>query len=206
MSSSPPGTPSPIHGVSDLPSDLAYVLPSTSGRTACEIYQFLTFPAFKLTDQEVIEFYGRNATNAISGAPALDLRYAVDGQRELTIHRPLPKTSTGVKFELRNKVIGVFDKGKAGSAIETEQQIVNTGTDEVYTTTCTVSFVPEQGNWGGPRGKSPIFSGELRENGNTDVRMTHIQGPPTPIYLPPDRTPDATHEVQTTNTTVFLYR
>lgn len=93
------------------------------------------------------------------GAPALDLRYSVDGQRELTIHRPLPTTSTGAKFELRNKIIGIFDKGKAGSAIVTEQQIVNTGADEVYTTTRTVSFVPKQGNWGGPRGKSPIFSG-----------------------------------------------
>lgn len=42
--------------------------------------------AFKLTDQDIIEYYGRNATNNIPEAPDLDLRYAVDGQRQLTIH------------------------------------------------------------------------------------------------------------------------
>lgn len=53
---STPGTPSPIHGVSDIPSDLAYVFTSTRGRSTCEINDFLTSPAFKRTDQEIIEF------------------------------------------------------------------------------------------------------------------------------------------------------
>lgn len=110
--------------------------------------------AFKLTDQEVIEFYGRNATNTIPGAPDLDFRYAVDGQRELTIHKPLPTASTGFHLELRNRVIGIYDKGSAGSALETEQEIVDVTTEELYTTTRTWSFLPKQGNWGGPRGKA----------------------------------------------------
>lgn len=109
--------------------------------------------AFKLADQEVIEFYGRNATNTIPGAPDLDFRYAVDGQRELTIHKPLPTASAGFHLELRNRVIGIYDKGSAGSVLETEQEIVDVTTGEVYTTTRTSSFLPKQGNWGGPRGK-----------------------------------------------------
>ncbi|OQE01451.1 hypothetical protein PENSOL_c004G05534 [Penicillium solitum] len=119
--------------------------------------RFMVFPTyplilpFKLTDQEVVEFYDRNATNTIPGAPDLDLRYAVDGQRELTIYKPLPTASTGSKFELQNKVIGIYDKGLAGSAFDTEQVIVDSVTGEVYTTTRSVSFVPKQGNWGGPR-------------------------------------------------------
>ncbi|OJJ79116.1 uncharacterized protein ASPGLDRAFT_137506 [Aspergillus glaucus CBS 516.65] len=163
--------------------------------------RFMVFPTyplilpFNLTDQEVIEFYCRNASNTIPGAPALDLRYAVDGQRELTIHRPLPIASIGARFELRNKVIGIYDKGKAGSAFETEQQIVNTGTDEVYTTTRTVSFVPKQGNWGGPR-----------ENESTNLNVIHIQSPKSPTYPSPNCAPDATHEVQITDNTIFLYR
>ncbi|KAJ5515014.1 HotDog domain-containing protein [Penicillium fimorum] len=150
--------------------------------------RFMVFPTyplilpFKLTDQEVIEFYGRNATSSIPGAPDLDLRYAVDGQRELTIHKPLPTASTGSKFQLQNKVIGIYDKGSAGSAFDTEQNIVDGVTGEVYTTMRSVSFVPKQGNWGGPR------------------------GPTMPLYPIPNRKPDATYEVQTTDKTVFLYR
>lgn len=108
--------------------------------------------AFKLTDQEVIEFYGRNARKDIPGAPVLDLRYAVDGQRQLKIHQPLPTSSAGRLFELRNKVIGIYDKGNVGSSFETEQQIVDAGTGEVYATTRSMNFIPGQGNWGGPRG------------------------------------------------------
>ena len=110
--------------------------------------------AFKLTDQEVIEFYGRNAANTIPGAPALDLRHAVDGQRRLTIHEPLPTTSAGKRFELRNRLIGIYDKGSSGSSFDTEQQIVDAETGKVYATTRTMNFVPGQGNWGGPRGES----------------------------------------------------
>lgn len=110
------------------------------------------YAAFKLTDEEVIEFYGRNASDKIPGAPELDLRYAVDGQRQLTIHKSLPTSSTGRKFELRNKVVGIYDKVDSGSSFETEQQIVDAVAGEVYTTTRTMNFLPGQGNWGGPRG------------------------------------------------------
>lgn len=101
----------------------------------------------------MVEFYDRNATNTIPGAPDSDLRYAVDGQRELTIYKPLPTASTGSKFKFQNIFIGIYDKVSAGSAFDTEQAIVDSVTGEVYTTTRSVSFVPKQGNWGEPRGK-----------------------------------------------------
>lgn len=105
-----------------------------------------------MTDQEVIEFYSRNAVASIPGAPKIDLRGAVDGQRRLIVHRPLPTTSRGRRFELRNRVVGIYDKGDSGSSFETVQEIVEAGSGEVYATTQTMNFVPRQGNWGGPRG------------------------------------------------------
>ncbi|KAJ5360465.1 hypothetical protein N7517_009656 [Penicillium concentricum] len=64
-------------------------------------------------------------------APGLDLRYAVDGQREVTIHKPLSTASTGSKFQLQNKVIEIYAKGSAGSAFDTEQKIVGSVAGEV---------------------------------------------------------------------------
>lgn len=67
--------------------------------------------------------------------------------------KPLPPTSAGKKFELRNQVVGVYDKGKAGSVLETEQSIVDVGSGEVYSKTISNAFFVGQGNWGGPKGK-----------------------------------------------------
>lgn len=77
----------------------------------------------------------------------------VDGQRKLTILKPLPTTSAGRNFELQNKVVGVYDKGKPGTVMETEQSIVDKGTGEVYSKTSSNSFFVGQGNWGGPKGE-----------------------------------------------------
>ena len=45
--------------------------------------------------------------------------------------KPLPPTSEGKTFVLKSKVIGVYDKGKAGSVLETENLIVDKNTGEV---------------------------------------------------------------------------
>ena len=81
----------------------------------------------------------------------------MDGQRKLTILKPLPPTSAGKKFELQNKVIGVYDKGKPGTVMESEQSIVEVGTGEVYSKTVSSNFFVGQGNWGGPKGKIAFF-------------------------------------------------
>lgn len=85
----------------------------------------------------------------------------LDGQRKLTVLKPLPPTSAGRKFELRNKVVGVYDKGKPGSVLETEQSIVDRESGEVYSKTLSTAFFVGQGNWGGPKGKSELPIGGL---------------------------------------------
>ncbi|KAL5358016.1 HotDog domain-containing protein [Aspergillus floccosus] len=150
---------------------------------------FAVFPTyslilpFKLTDQEVTDFYARQQSHPIPGVPKFDPRRSVDGQRKLTVLKPLPPTSAGKKFELRNKVIGVYDKGKSGSVIESEQSIVDAQTGEVYTKTVSSGFMVGQGNWGGPKGPKAVN------------------------YPPPEgRKPDAVHVVQSTAETPLLYR
>jgi hypothetical protein len=68
--------------------------------------------------------------------------------------RPIPVTSEGKKFEVRSKVLGVYDKGKPGTVVETEQSLVEVGTGEVYTRAVGSGFYVGQGGWGGPKGKS----------------------------------------------------
>lgn len=99
------------------------------------------------------DFYARQKSAQIPGVPKLDHRRAVDGQRKLTVLKPLPPTSAGRKFGLRNKVIGVYDKGKPGTVIETEQSIVDKESDEVYSKVLSSGFLVGQGNWGGPKGE-----------------------------------------------------
>ncbi len=107
---------------------------------------------FKQTDQEVFDFYTRSAATPIPNVPKFDSRRVVDGQRSMTFLKPLPPTSAGKTFELRSKVLGVYDKGKAGSVIETETVIAERGGD-VYTRAVGSSFFVGQGNWGGPKGE-----------------------------------------------------
>ncbi|KAL2867375.1 putative peroxisomal dehydratase [Aspergillus lucknowensis] len=146
---------------------------------------FPTYPiilSFKHTDQEVTDFYARSKATPIPGVPNFDARRVVDGQRKITVFKQLPTSSAGRKFELRNRVVGVYDKGKA-SVVETEQSIVDARSGEVYATVASSAFYVEQGGWGGPK------------------------GPATPNYPPPQgRKPDAVNEIQTTAETAHLYR
>ena len=70
----------------------------------------------------------------------------------MTFLKPLPPTSAGKRFELRSKLLGVYDKGKAGTVIETETILAETGGD-VYTKAVGSAFFVGQGNWGGPKGE-----------------------------------------------------
>ena len=115
---------------------------------------FPTYPIilpFKHTDQEVIDFYARSSATPIPNVPKFDSRRVVDGQRSMTFLKPLPATSAGRNFELQSKVLGVYDKGKAGSVVETELVLAEQGGD-VYTKAVGSAFFVGQGNWGGPKG------------------------------------------------------
>jgi len=147
---------------------------------------FPTYPIilpFKQTDQEVVDFYARSAATPIPNVPKFDHKRVVDGQRKLTFLKPLPATSHGRKFEIRSKVLGVFDKGKPGSVVETEQVLVDVESGEAYARAVGSAFFVGQGGWGGPKGEKD------------------------PVYNPPaGKSPDATYILQTTKESALLYR
>ncbi|MCJ1371428.1 hypothetical protein MMC20_002643 [Loxospora ochrophaea] len=146
---------------------------------------FPTYPIilpFKHTDQEVIDFYARSSSTPIPNAPKLDSRRVVDGQRSMTFFKPLPPSSQGRSFELRSKVLGIYDKGKAGTVMETEFVLAEKGGD-VYAKAVGSSFFVGQGNWGGPK------------------------GPPTVNFPPPEgKKPTTTHTLQLNKESALLYR
>lgn len=95
----------------------------------------------------------------------------------------MPTTSAGKKFEIRTKVLGVYDKGRPGSVVETQTDIVEVASGDVYSRVIGSGFYIGQGNWGGPK------------------------GPATENYPPPKgKAPDAVFEHQTTAETALLYR
>lgn len=133
----------------------------------------------------MIDFYASQESNPIPGVPKLDSRRVLDGQRSIEFLKPLPPTSEGRKFELRSKVLGVYDKGKPGTVVETEQLLVDKETDEVYTRAVGSGFFVGQGGWGGPK------------------------GPATVNFPPPkgrESSPDKVYEVQLTADSAHLYR
>jgi len=146
---------------------------------------FPTFPlglVFKGASQEVKDFYSQLGSVTIPGVPPLDPRALVDGERAIYFLKPLPVTSAGRNFETCEKVLGVFDKGKSGTIVETEITITDTETDETYVRIIGSFFYVGQGGWGGPRGTKP---------------------PSNPM---PDRDPDGTLEIYVQEESAHLYR
>jgi peroxisomal enoyl-CoA hydratase 2 len=146
---------------------------------------FPTYPIilpFKGTEADVIDFYAKQNSTPIPGIPKLDSRRVVDGQRFIQFLKPLPPTSAGRKFEIRSTVVGVYDKGKAGTVVETKQELVD-DKGEVYSKAVGSGFFVGQGNWGGPK------------------------GPATVNYPPPEgKRADARHEIQLSKEQALLYR
>ncbi|KAE9582840.1 hypothetical protein CGMCC3_g900 [Colletotrichum fructicola] len=147
---------------------------------------FPTYPiilSFKGNAQDVIDFYAAQKSVQIPNVPSFDPRRVVDGQRKLVLHKSLPTSSEGKKFEVRTKVLGVYDKGRPGSVVETQTDLVDAESNEVYASVITSSFYVAQGNWGGPK------------------------GPATENFPPPkDKKPDVTFEHQTNKQSALLYR
>jgi peroxisomal enoyl-CoA hydratase 2 len=149
---------------------------------------FPTYPIilpFKKTTQEVIDFYAAQASrdSGIPGVPKLDSKRVVDGERSMTFLKPIPTTSEGRSFELRQRVLGVYDKGKPGTVMETQMDLVDKASGEVYANITGSAFFVGQGNWNGPK------------------------GPKSQNFPPPEgKAPDAVYEHQTTAETPHLYR
>ena len=123
--------------------------------------KFSVFPNFSIllpfkgTSAEVIDFYASQNSNraSIPDVPKFDSRKVVHGEQAIAFLKPLPTTSEGREFEMRAKVLGVYDKGKPGSVVETENLIVDKATGEVYSRAVGMSFFVGQGNWNGPKGE-----------------------------------------------------
>ncbi|KAH9844866.1 MaoC like domain [Teratosphaeria destructans] len=102
---------------------------------------FPTYPIilpFKKTAAEVIDFYAASASSnsSIPGAPKLDSKRA--------------------NFEIRSKVVGIYDKGKAGTVVETQNDLVDADAGDVYCRALGSAFYVGQGNWGGPKGPKTV--------------------------------------------------
>jgi peroxisomal enoyl-CoA hydratase 2 len=147
---------------------------------------FPTYPViltFKGTTQDVVDFYSAQKAVPIPGVPVFDPTRVVDGQRLLQSFKPLPASSAGKKFEIRTKVLGVYDKGRPGTVVDTQSDLVEASSGEVYTRVISSSFYVAQGNWGGPKGPATVN-----------------------FPAPKERKPDAVFEKQTTAETPLLYR
>ncbi|CCG81708.1 putative Peroxisomal dehydratase [Taphrina deformans PYCC 5710] len=153
--------------------------------------KFAAFPTYPVLcgfrhrdDKDVVDFIARSSQGrALPGVPKLDYKRIVDGERYLEVLKPLPPTSEGHDFELQSKCVGVYDKGKAGLVIETEQLLVDKKSGEAYTKMVGSSFAVGQGGYNGPK------------------------GPKKPSYAPPkDKAPTASTETKLTPEQALLYR
>jgi hypothetical protein len=106
----------------------------------------------------------------------------LDGQRAIEFFKALPTSSAGREFELRSTILGVYDKGKPGTVVETEHRIVDKASGEIYTRAVGTQFYVGQGGWGGPR------------------------GPTARDIAPPARAPDASCALPLCAETAHLYR
>lgn len=153
-----------------------------------EFAPFPTYPVLcsfrRREDSDVVDFIARSSQGrAIPGVPKLDFTRVVDGERYLEVLKPLPASSEGHDFELQSKCVGVYDKGKAGLVIETEQTLVDKKSGEAYCKIVSSSFAIGQGGYNGPK------------------------GPKKPTYAPPkDTKPTAVKETKLTEEAALLYR
>ncbi|KAH7420280.1 hypothetical protein BKA64DRAFT_562490 [Cadophora sp. MPI-SDFR-AT-0126] len=109
-------------------------------------WPFILTTAFKLTDQEVVDFSSRFTPPVIPSVPKLNPDNIIDGGRTMTSYRQIPTSSAGRRFELRSRLVGVYDKGKLGSIIEDEKILVDAASGEEYVKAVGNTFYLGQGN------------------------------------------------------------
>ncbi|KAH8695390.1 putative peroxisomal dehydratase [Talaromyces proteolyticus] len=156
---------------------------------------YVTILPFKLTNPDVIDFYASRSKTPIPGVPNFDSQRVVDGERKIEFLKQLPTSSEGKKFEIRSKVLGVYDKGKA-SVLETETTIVDKDTEEVYSRAIGSAFFVGQGGWGGPKGPSavnyPPPQGKkpdaisIDQTGQETAHLYRLNGDYNPLHATPE--------------------
>lgn len=106
-------------------------------------------------------------------------------------------------------MLGVYDKGKAGTVVETETVLAEKGGAR-YVRIVGSAFYVGQGGWGGPKGRLfPLLFGRWMKGQREEMGSgaDWCIGPSTVNYPPPkDKKPDATYAYQTTTESAHLYR
>lgn len=101
---------------------------------------------------------------------------------------------------MRQNLVGVYDKGSAGSVIETKTNLLDKDTGEIYATITGSVFAVGQGGWGGPKGMylntHRWFKTETNKIGPRTVNFP----------VPNNRDPDYKYILQTSRETSLLYR
>ncbi|CAM1507022.1 Fc.00g066630.m01.CDS01 [Cosmosporella sp. VM-42] len=160
---------------------------------------FPTYPIvllFKGNTQDVVDFYAAQKAVKIPDVPEFDPSRVVDGQRKMEFFKNLPPTSAGKKFQFRTKVIGVYDKGKPGTVVDTQSDLVDVGSGDVYSRITTSSFFVAQGGWGGPKGpktvnfpppegRKPDFVLEHQSNKQSGL-LYRLNGDYNPLHATPE--------------------
>ena len=103
----------------------------------------------------------------------------VDGERDITFHKPLPVTAN---ITADSSILGVFDKGKDKGAVIRRETILRNETGEPLATLVASQFARGDGGFGGPS-----------------------EGQPEPHKIP-DRKPDMTVDITTRPDQALLYR
>jgi peroxisomal enoyl-CoA hydratase 2 len=158
---------------------------------------------FKYDSEDVVDFLKRNTdTPNPPGYPKQDWTRAVDGRRRIKILKQLPVSSAGRSWEVRSRVVGIYDKGVGkGTVMERVHDLVDAETGQVYTSSWENCFFLGAGGWGGDRGLFPRPSISKISN------YSYMEGPRINEYPPPaSRTPDTVRILQTTLETAHLYR
>src|ERR1700742_308564 len=119
------------------------------------------------------------AWGATPGEMNLNRVMVVDGEREITFHRPLPAAE---KLLVDSRVLAVFDKGKDKGAIIRHQALLRNERGEELATLVASRFARGDGGFGGPS-----------------------EGQPEPHKVP-TRAPDKTVDITTRPDQALVYR
>lgn len=96
------------------------------------------------------------ATVAAWGATAGDLKInrllEVDGEQDMTFHKPL---ATSAQIAVDSSILAVYDKGKDKGAVISYQTVLKNSDGEPLTTIVASSFARGDGGFGGPSGGQP---------------------------------------------------
>lgn len=147
-----------------------------------EFQPFVTYPivlSFKGTDQDVVSF----PSPAMAGGPPMPplkgIKVGLDGERYIEKIKAL--NPEGGEITVRSKLIGIHARG-SGASVETESQLVDTKTGEVYYKIISGAFL-------------------VGAKGFEDSGITNSEKVETP-----KRAPDAVLDMPTTLNQAIIYR